>query len=233
MTKRFYKQAAAVDDGAGAFGVALDARPIRTPGGMTLAVPTGALAQAIAGEWRDQEDQIDPLSMPMMRLAATAIDRIGRERDAVVGQIAAFGETDMLCYRTAEPAALAARQAECWQPLLDWAAETYDARLAVVNGVTPVAQDANALAALARAVGSHDDFRLAALSRITASCGSLVVALAVTARRIDAGEAVAASQLDEDWQAEKWGRDAEAEARRETLAGEIAAAALFLDLLDG
>ena len=233
MTRRFYKQAAAIETDDGAHGVALDGRPVRTPGGAQLAVPAPRLAHAIAGEWQAQGETIDPPSMPIMRLAATAIDRIGHQRDAVVTQTAAYGGTDLLCYRAAEPPALVARQAEIWQPLLDWAAEEYGARLAVVNGVTPVAQDADALAAFARAVESHDDFRLAALSRITASCGSLVVALAVTARRLNADEAVAASQLDEDWQAEKWGRDAEAEARRETLAAEIAAAALFLDLLDG
>ena len=233
MTGRFYKQAAATGPDDGAHGVALDGRPVRTPGGAPLAVPTRALAQAIAGEWRDQGDKIDPLSMPVMRLAATAIDRIGRERDAVVARTAAYGGTDLLCYRADEPPALVARQAACWQPLLDWVAEEYGARLAVTTGVAPVAQDDAARSALDRAVKEHDDFRLAALSQVTAACGSLILALGLTARRIDADQAVAASQLDEDWQAGKWGRDRDAEDRRAALAREILAAARYLKLLDG
>ena len=230
MTKRFYKEAAvAADDGG--YGVALDGRPVRTPGGAPLTVPAKALAEAIAAEWREQGDEIRPLAMPLMRLAATAIDRIGREREAIAGQIAAYGGSDLLCYRAAEPAGLVARQTEHWQPLLDWAAEEYGARLAVANGVSPVAQDAAALAALARAVERHDDFHLAGLSQLTAACGSLVLALAVVARRIGADQAVAACQLDEDWQAKKWGRDDTAAERREALAREIMSVGRFLELL--
>ncbi len=230
---RFDKQAGAVAVEDGGYGVALDGRPIRTPGGAPLVVPAKALAEAIAGEWREQGDDIRPLAMPLMRLAATAIDRVTREREAVAGQTAAYGGMDLLCYRADAPAELVARQAEHWQPLLDWADAEYGARLTVVNGINPVAQDEAALAALARAVERHDDFRLAGLSQLTAICGSLVLALAVTARRIGAQQAVAASQLDEDWQAEKWGRDDAAAERREALAAEIAAAARFLELLSG
>ncbi len=233
MTKRFYRQAAAVAADDGGYGVALDGRPVRTPGGAPLSVPAKALAEAIAGEWREQEGEIRPLAMPLMCLAATAIDRVTRERKAIAGQVAAYGGSDLLCYRAEEPAGLVARQAEYWQPLLDWAAAEYGARLAVADGVTPVEQDDAALAALARAVEAHDDFRLAGLSQLTAICGSLILGLAVAARRIGAQEAVAASQLDEDWQAEKWGQDDAAKARREALAAEIAAAARFLELLGG
>ncbi len=200
MTKRFYEDATAVSSDEGGYGVALDGRPVRTPGGALLSVPAKALAEAIAGEWREQGDEVLPPAMPLTRLAATAIDRVTRERDTVAGRIAAYGGADMLCYRAEEPAALVARQVEHWQPLLDWAAEEYGARLAVGNGINPVAQDEAALAALARAVEAHDDFRLAGLSQLTATCGSLVLGLAVTAGHISAGEAVSASQLDEDWQ---------------------------------
>lgn len=231
--KRFYKDATAVSSDEGGYGVALDGRPVRTPGGAQLSVPLKALAEAIAGEWREQGDEIWLPAMPLTRLAATAIDRIGSERAAIAGRIAAYGESDLLCYRAEEPAALVARQTEHWQPLLDWAAAEYGARLAVANGITPVTQDAAALAALARAVEAHDDFRLAGLSQLAATCGSVVLALAVTAGRIDAQQAVAASQLDEDWQAEKWGQDDEAIARREARAGEITSAARFLELLEG
>ncbi len=232
MTKRFYKQAAAIDVEGGGYGVALDGRPIRTPGGVALAAPGTALAEAIAAEWAAQEEDIRPLTMPMMRLAATAIDRVGRERSAIVDSVSAYGGSDLLCYRAETPAALVERQAALWQPMLDWSAETHGARLAVTHGITHVAQDRAALDALRAAVEALDDFRLAAVSQLTAGCGSLVIALAVSAGHVGAEEAAAASLLDEEWQAEQWGEDAEATERRRNLAREIADAARFLDLLD-
>ena len=233
MTRRFYKQAAAVALEDGGHGVALDGRPVRTPAGARLAVPAAALAEAIAGEWAAQAEEIRPLEMPLMRLAETAIDRVGGARAELVGQVAAYGGSDLLCYRASHPEPLARRQAELWQPLLDWAAEAHGARLQATAGVVPLRQEPAALEALKDAVEAHDDFRLAALSQLTASSGSLVIALAACGRRIGADEAVAASQLDEEWQAERWGQDLKATERRRTLAGEIAAAIRFLDLLDG
>ncbi|MDH3229889.1 MAG: ATPase [Alphaproteobacteria bacterium] len=232
MTKRFYTEAAVIALEDGASGVALDGRSIRTPAGAALALPLPALAEAVAAEWAAQEGTVRPLSMPMMRLAATAIDRVGRERAAVVAQIAACGAHDLLCYRAGAPEPLVRRQAETWQPLLDWCARTCGARLAVTEGVTHVEQPQEALAALTATVDAMDDFRLAALSQLTAACGSLVLALAVCAGRTDAAGAIAASQLDEAWQAENWGSDAEAETRRANLAREITDAVRFLELLD-
>jgi len=232
VTGRFYTESTIVTLPNGAFGVALDGRPVRTPGGAHVALPASALAEAVAAEWAAQEGTVRPSTMPMTRLAATAIDRIGRERDAMVAQIAAYGGSDLLCYRADAPEALACRQADAWQPLLDWCAQTYGAELAVTEGVTHVDQPPESLAALRAAVAEMDDYRLAALSQLTAACGSLVLALAVCAGRLDAAEATAASQLEERWQAETWGSDSEAEARRETLAREIADAERFLQLLE-
>jgi len=232
VTKRFYKEAAVIPLDDGAWGVTLDTRPIRTPAGAVLSVPTEALARAIAAEWDAQEEEIRPLSMPMMRLAATAIDRIGHERDAVVEQIAAYGGSDLLCYRADIPKELADRQEETWQPLLDWLAEAHGASLSVTEGVTHLTQPPTALAALKGAAEALDDFRMSAISQLTASCGSLAIALAAAAGRIGAAEAVAASQLDEVWQAEKWGEDKEAGERRQALAAEMESAVRFLELLD-
>jgi len=231
VSKRFYKQVAATATEGGGHIIALDGRPVRTPGKMLLTAPTAALAEAIAGEWAAQEEEILPATMLLMRLAATAIDRIGKQRLAIVEQIAAYGGTDLLCYRAERPEELVVRQVELWQPLLDWVAEAHGARLAVTHGIAHTAQDRGALDALRAAVEEQDDFRLAAVSQLTASTGSLVIALAVAARRVSAEEATAASQLDETWQAEKWGHDREAAHRREALAQEIDAAARFLDLL--
>jgi len=197
-----------------------------------MSLPVPALAEAVAAEWAAQDGTVRPLSMPMMRLAVTAIDRVGRERAAVVAQLAAYGAHDLLCYRASAPESLVRRQAETWQPLLDWCARTYGAPLAATEGVTHVGQPPAALAALRAAVDAMDDFRVAALSQLTAACGSLVIGLAVCAGRIGAAEAIAASQLDEAWQAEKWGLDGEAETRRKNLAQEIIDAARFLDLLE-
>lgn len=233
MRKRFYKQVAVTELDGGGYGVALDGRRIMTPGGATLAMPSRALAEAVAAEWDWQEEDIRPLTMPMMRLAATAIDRIGKERAVIVDQIAAYGGSDLLCYRAEGPDSLVARQAEVWQPLLDWAADTYGAKLAVTQGIGHVAQDTSALAALRSAVEALNDHRLAAVSQLTASCGSLVVALAVEAGHIGAEAAAAASLLDEDWQIEQWGQDREAVERRDNVAREIADAARFLELLAG
>jgi len=232
LTKRFYKLASVVDAEDGGHGVALDGRPIRTPGGAMLTAPTPALAEAIAAEWAAQDDEIRPSTMPMMRLAATAIDRIATERAVIVDQIAAYGGSDLLCYRVESPTPLIDRQAALWQPLLDWAAEVHGARLAVTRGITHVAQDQTALDALRAAVEDLDDCRLAAVSHLTATCGSLVIALAIAARHIGAAEATAASQLDEQWQIEQWGEDAEATQRHDNLAREIADAARFMELLE-
>lgn len=233
MTRRFYEQAAATHMDGGGHGVVLDGRPIRTPGGVPLTTPVAALAAAIAAEWMAQEDEIRPLTMPMMRLAATAIDRIGKERAAIIDQIVAFGGSDLLCYRAETPPGLVERQSALWQPLLDWAAEALGARLQATRGIAHVTQDPAALDALRAAVGALDDSRLAAVSQLTASCGSVVIALAVSSGHLDATGAAAASLLDEDWQIEKWGADDEAVERRENVAREIAEAARFLDLLKG
>jgi chaperone required for assembly of F1-ATPase len=216
----------------GGWGIALDGRPMRTPARRELVVPSAALAEAIAAEWDAQQDEIRPATMPLTRLAATAIDRTGAQRDLVVAETANYAGTDLVCYRADHPPALAARQQAEWQPLLDWAMLRYDAGLAVTNGVLPQPQSPAALKAFAAAVAAQDDFRLTALHAMTGACGSLVVALALMEGRLDAPAAFVVSQLDETFQIEAWGEDAEAAARRQALAEDIAAAARFVQLLD-
>jgi chaperone required for assembly of F1-ATPase len=229
--KRIYRRAEARtgDDG---WGVALDGRPLRTPARRALTVPSAALAAAIAAEWEAQRDEIRPQLMPLTRLAATAIDRTAAQRDQVVAEVAGYAGTDLVCYHAEEPAELVARQQATWQPLIEWARTRYDAGLAVTTGILPQAQSPASLKVFAAVVAAYDDFRLTALQAATASCGSLVIALALGEGRIDAAAAFAASQLDETFQIEAWGEDAEAAARRRALAADIAAAARFLELLD-
>jgi chaperone required for assembly of F1-ATPase len=230
--KRVY-QTVEVRPAEGGWGVRLDGRPMRTPAKHNLVVPTEPLAAAIAEEWDAQQDEIRPNTMPLTRLAATAIDRTAAQRDTVVAEVANYAGTDLVCYRADHPPALAARQQAAWQPLIDWAMLRYDAGLSVTSGVIPTAQSPAALRAFAAAVAAYDDFRLTALSAATGACGSLVVALALIERRLDAAAAFAASQLDETFQIEAWGEDAEATARRRAVADDIAAVSRFATLLDG
>jgi chaperone required for assembly of F1-ATPase len=228
--KRVYKSVAAraVD---GDWRVTLDGRPLRTPAKRDLIVPSEALATAIAAEWDAQSSDIRPETMPLTRLATTAMDRTAAERNKIVAEIANYAGTDLVCYRAEHPPALAARQEATWQPLIDWAAGRYDAGLAVTAGIVPLAQSPASLKAYAGVVAAFDDFRLTALQAVTGACGSLVIALALHEGRLDAEAAFAASQLDETFQIEAWGEDAEAAQRRRALAADIAAAARFLELL--
>ena len=228
--RRVY-QAAAAAPAPGGWGVALDRRPLRTPGGNPLTLPSAALAQAIAEEWEAQERDIRPATMPLFRLAATAVDRTAVQRDLVVAETANYAATDLVCYRADQPPALAARQRAAWQPLLDWAAGRCDAALCVTSGIVPARQSPATLRAFAAIVAAQDDFRLTVLHALTGACGSLVIALALLEGRLDADAAFAASQLDETFQIEAWGEDAEAAQRRAALTADIAAAARFLELL--
>jgi chaperone required for assembly of F1-ATPase len=228
--KRVYAEASA-RPAEGGWGVALDGRPLRTPGRRELIVPSERLAAAIAVEWATQQSDIEPHRMPLTRLAATAIDRTAVERDKVAADVANYAGTDLVCYRAEHPPALAARQHATWQPLIDWAAGRYDAGLAVTAGILPTAQSPASLKVYAGVVAALDDFRLTALQAATASCGSLVIALALLEGRLDAASAFAASQLDESFQIEAWGEDAEAAQRRRAIAEDIGATARFLELL--
>ena len=231
--KRFYKTVGVGPAEEGGFRVTLDGRELRSPARRPLALPTEALAAAVAAEWEVQRDEIDLRSMPLTALASTVADRTGPMRAQIVGELARYAETDLLCYRAEGPDSLVRRQEHSWQPLLDWLAMRYDARLAVQAGVMPEPQSPEALRALRLAIEALDAFTLAALSSATAAAGSLVIALALVEQRIGPAEAAAASQLDEAYQSEVWGEDPEAMRRRAALASDIEAAHRFLCLLRG
>ena len=230
--KRFYRKAEAVPAAAG-HGVALDGRLVKTPTKRDLIVSSAALAAAMAAEWDAQQGDIRRETMPLTRLAGATIDRSAAQREAIVRQVAHYAGTDLVCYRAAHPPALTVRQQAVWQPLTDWAIERYATPLVVTTGVIPASQPAASLAAFAAAVAAHDDFALTALHAATTACGSLVIALALLEGRLDAGDAFIAAQLDESFQIEAWGEDAEQAKRRAELAAEIEAAARFISLLRG
>ena len=230
--KRFYR-AAEIEVRDGLYQVTLDGKPARTPARRALALPRRDAAAAIAAEWATQPDEFEPADLRLTRLANTAIDRVAGNRARVIEEIARFATTDLICYRATEPPELVRRQHESWQPLVDWAAARYGARLAVTAGVVPAAQTPETLAALACAIEGYDDFALTALHAATAAAGSLMIGLALAEGRIDAEQGYAASCLDEHFQAETWGLDREAEQRRAALKADIEAAARFFVLLRG
>lgn len=230
--KRFYKEAS-IDAGDGGYCVLLDGRPMRTPAKSVLVVPTLALAEAIAAEWREvpENAEINVTHLSLTRLAATGIDRVATQRARVIEDTAKYAGSDLLCYRATDPADLVASQNEIWQPLLDWAAERYGARLTVASGVSFVTQPAESLAAFEAAIARHTDMALSALFNLTHISGSVVIALAVSEKRLTAEQAFAAGQLDELYQIEKWGEDPIAKERHEGIRKDLAAGARFLDLL--
>ncbi|MBI3444565.1 MAG: ATPase [Magnetospirillum sp.] len=228
--KRFYKQAAAAASETG-FAIQLDGKPVKTPGLRPLMVPFQPLAAAIADEWQAQGEQLAPTTMPLTQLASTALDRVGPERAHITTQLLAYAGTDLLCYRVAHPSDLVARQTQAWQPLLDWAALTLNAPLAVTASLEAVEQSPHSLAALSHAIESLDLWRLTALQSATAIMGSLILGLALTQGRIDAAQAFDLSQLDETYQIEQWGEDWEAADRRAEIRRDIDAAEKFLALL--
>lgn len=226
--RRFWKEAAVVEAGTG-FGVELDGKPLKTPARATLAVPTRPLAEAISDEWNAAGDTVDPRAMPFTGLANAAIDRVG---DDLAAGIARFGESDLTCYRAEGPAPLVERQAEAWNALLDWARRRYDVDFATCSGVIHVPQPPETVRKLGHAVSALDPFRLAALAPLVTIGGSLVAGLAVIEQAMPADDVWEAVSLDERWQLEKWGSDAEAEATLDARRREFLAAAAFLDLLD-
>ena len=213
------------------FEVRLDGRPLRTPAKGLLRLPTHALAEAVAGEWREQGEDLRPLEMYLTRLACTAADRVAADRQGVIDAVVAYAETDLLCYRATAPRSLAERQDACWQPLLDWASSTIGATLTVTEGVVPQPQPADALAAIRAAVARLDDLSLTAVRDAAALLGSVILALALHAGRIDPAGSMALSQLDEDFQIDRWGEDSEAAARRRAMLEELTATERFLRLL--
>lgn len=228
--RRFWRAAGLrpVPDG---FGIDLDTRALTTPAGNPLILPTEALARAVAAEWEALVEEIDPGRLPLTRAANSAIDRVAPGRDAVIDAIADYGATDLLCYRAAEPAGLAARQSAGWDPWLAWAANDLGAPLVAVTGVVHHHQPPRSLAALRAVVAEQDAFGLTALHELVTLSGSLVLGLAIARGALDPGAAWALSRIDEAWQIEHWGLDAEAEAAAEQRRADLLRAAAMLAML--
>ncbi len=217
--RRFYKTAS-IAPGEGGFGVKLDDRPLKTPGKASLLVPTEAAARMIVDEWASQAEHIQFAAMPATRHAYTAIDRIAASRAAVAQEVARYAGSDLLCYFADEPQALVDRQMAQWGPVLDWAEAELGSPFERTKGINAVAQPPHTLLRIEALALDLDDFRLAALAYAGALFGSSVLALALVRGRLSGEEAFVLSRLDEAWQEEQWGEDAEAAERTEQLRGE-------------
>ncbi|KPA20784.1 ATP12 chaperone protein [Shimia sp. SK013] len=207
--KRFWKEASIEESGEG-FGILLDGRPVKTPAKAPLTLPTRPMAEAVAAEWAAQEEKIDPTTMPVTRSANAAIDKVTIQYGEVADMLAEYGGTDLLCYRATAPEALIARQAESWDPILDWAAQEFGARLVAVAGVMHHAQDASALEKLRTEVHKLSVFEMAAFHDLVGISGSLILGFAALRELHDADEIWRLSRVDEQWQEEQWGVDEDA-----------------------
>ncbi len=229
--KRFWANAAVVEADGG-WGVALDGRALKTPARATLAVRERALAEAIAAEWQQCGEQLDPALMPMTGLANAAIDHVAPDPARFATDLARYAEGDLICYRAAMPPKLVAAQAASWDPLLDWARRRFEVEFALATGIIHVPQPAATVERLRDAVAELDPFRLVALSPILTIGGSLVAALALIERAFRVETLWEAISLDDRWQLETWGADAEAVAALAGRHRDVLAAARFLQLLD-
>src|SRR5262245_7708164 len=229
--KRFYSTVSVESDADG-FSVRLDGKPLKTPSGKAVFLPTDAAAALVAEEFSAQGEKIDPLTMPVTRLVNTAIDGVATDPQAVLEDILRFSSSDLLCYRAEGPEALVARQAEAWDPVLDWARSALGARFFLAEGVMHVEQPREAIGAVGVHLRQRDDaFHLSALHVITAITGSALLALMFEAGEVAAEAAWDAAHVDEDWNIEHWGLDAEAAERRATRKRDMMGAAALIEAL--
>ncbi len=227
--KRFWTRAE-VGARDGGFGLLLDGRALHTPAKVPLVVPTRALARAIAEEWQAQGETIEPATMPLTRTANAAIDKVAPRRREVIDMLAGYGDSDLLCYRADRPADLAARQAAAWDEYLDWCARALGARLEPRIGVMHRPQDRDVLARLKGRIEGLDNHALAAFHDLVVLSGSLVLALATIHGFRSVARTWEASRIDEAWQIEQWGDDAEARAAEKDRFSSFRSAANYHEL---
>ena len=228
--KRFWKDVSVQQEGDG-WTILLDGRLVKTPARAPLIFPAVSLADAIADEWRGVKDKLDPGTMPLTGLANAAIDRVVPDKNAFAQRIARYAEADLTCYRAEGPQKLVTRQEDVWDPLLGWARRRYDVDFAIIAGIVHVAQPKATVGRLSHALSALDPFRLAGLSQMVTIGGSLVAGLGVLEKAFTAEGAWDAISVDERWQLEQWGADAEAAAALENRRRDFLAAAHFVELL--
>ena len=227
LPKRFYTDATHVAADGG-YAIHLDGRPVKTPGKVTLLLPTDALGAAVAAEWMAQETEIDPGKMPLTRIANSAQDAVTVRFDEVADDIVRFAGNDALCYRADEPESLCETQRSLWDPVVDWAGELLGGRFVLIEGIMHKPQDPEVLAAYRSHVAEETPLRLAALHTVTSLTGSALLALALLKGRLDTDAVWRAAHVEEDFNIERWGEDAEAAHIRALKRTDFDAAALIL-----
>ncbi|MBX3533322.1 MAG: ATPase [Xanthobacteraceae bacterium] len=231
LPKRFYKEAS-VGEAGGAYAVLLDGKGAKTPARNTLALPNEALARAVAAEWNAIEGAIDPVRLPLTRLANLAIDAVANAPQPVIDEIVQYAGSDLAFYRADGPEGLVALQNERWNPVLDWAAAQFGARFLLAEGVMHVRQPDEALAAVRDAAERlSKPFALTATASATNIGGSALIALALANGALSGDEAWNAAHVDEQWNISQWGEDDEAQRRLAARHAEFSAAAKMLALL--
>lgn len=218
--KRFYEHVLVTRNGDG-FGVSLDDRAVKTPGRALLMLPTEALANAIAAEWQNQGDKIDPKTMPLTQAANTAIDRVRVRRAEVIGELVGYGGTDLLCYRADEPFDLIMEQNRVWNPYLEWFSDEYGITFTTTSGILPVKQPEEAQANLTALADRYDDFSLMGFHTFVSGFGSIILAFALMDGFSDFESCWLASILEQSFQEKKWGIDPEAAEKTARLKAEL------------
>ncbi|OCC25256.1 molecular chaperone [Croceicoccus estronivorus] len=227
--KKFYKEALA-ESADGGWRVMLDGRGIKTAMGAPQVVPNETLANALASEWDGQGEEIDPAHFLFRDMADYAIDVVRPNRDAAIGELLRYAETDTLCYRADPDEALFQRQQEVWEPLLSSIEARHGVRFTRVSGIMHRPQPPETLEAIRRHLAEQDDFALAALNTLASLSTSLSIALAALEEDADAEALWAAANCEEDWQMELWGKDYLAKERRDRRQAEFTNALRFARL---
>ena len=229
LPRRFYKRVA-LDPVRDSYAITLDGSPIKTPAKNMLLSPTQALAEAMVAEWEAQAEFIDPDTMPLTRLLNITIDRIALDREAILAEIGAYADTDLLYYRAPDDV-LCLRQEKAFTPVLAWFQQTYGAAFILTDGVMPVVQPPASLEKIAAVFAAANAATLASLAMMVPLLGSALLAIAILQGGVDVETALKIARLDEDFQAETWGMDADTAANWNAKCRDIRAAALFVNLI--
>jgi chaperone required for assembly of F1-ATPase len=227
LPKRFYKEAQHVA-AEGGYAIHLDGRQVKTPGKATLLLPNEALGAAVAGEWSAQEKEINPATMPLTRLANTAQDAVTVRFGEVADDITNFAGNDALCYRADDPETLVETQRRLWDPVVDWAGELLGGQFVLIEGIMHKPQPENVMQAYRARIANDSALRLAALHTLTSLTGSAILALALREGYLEADAVWTAAHVEEDFNIERWGEDAEAAQIRAYKRTEFDAAVLIL-----
>ena len=214
--KRFYNSAG-VTEAEGGWQVTLDDRAMKTVKGSQQIVPTRGLAEMLAAEWEAQGEKIDPASFVIRDMADYAIDIVAPDHAATADKLVAYGDTDTLLYRADPDEPLYVRQQEVWEPIVAEFEQREGVELTRVSGIIHKPQADATIARLKARLGEVQAFELAAIETMTSLAASLLIALTAsdTSEEEQAKKLWDAASLEEEWQADLWGRDEEAEERRE------------------